>query len=79
MARGRITVEVTEERSRHGHPMVTYTGPARWAIVFVSPRTVIVRRGTVARGDIPPEASMFALEEVERAHSSARRYARRRV
>lgn len=77
--RSRVHVEVTETTSKRGHQIVDYRGPVRYATLFIAPERVIVRRGTIDSGDIPVEASIYDKDQLDTAHGSARRYARRRT
>jgi hypothetical protein len=77
--RKRVHIDVTESASAHGHAITRYDGPVRWAVVYEAPTKIIVRRGTVATGDIPPEATIIEKSDRDRAHGSARRYARKRT
>lgn len=77
--RSKVHVEVTETQSKRGHQIVDYRGPVRWATLYVAPDRVIVRRGTLDLGDIPTDSSIYDKDQLDTAHGSARRYARRRT
>ena len=71
-----MIVQRTENASAHGHPIIAFVGPERFATVFVLPNKIIVRRGSIQYG-IGEQARCYAGDERTKAEASARRYARR--
>lgn len=75
---GARVVQQQHAVSAKGHQIHRFRGPVRWATVYVAPQRIIVRRGTIIDGDIPPEASIYPVDHIKTALGSALRYARRR-